>query len=483
MRTPTLGLATTLLTSLLACGNNPGPVQPTNNTSAQVNPVTTPGNNPGDKPVYAPETDDPDAPVTSGNDGSWGIQGPQNREYQSTIERVVGMVDDEALQRRVARRGLSLVNVMWEDTGRSVGSAVGPNISDFTLQVRRREQNRFASNLLPVIRHPNFSDRTGDIPADRFFVRVGNQRNNAAGTPGSELETVALTTLLQNIGAYSTDAASILGTGSLLAQRDSHFLVSSQAVFLPIPKEGKAEFNPVLFNYQSSRNSPAVLSILVTRQGTTMRVIENRSEEGSSSNGLGQELYFNNRGQRAAFTAERKSEVEAKIAAQGGPKNEDERSALQKGADSIFLIQVPLVVVRRRMPMAMPPAPPMAGGAAKPMAKAAAAPAASAAAESKLADKSDVEQAVIGHGPNLGKFREGFGNRLVRDTRFPIRVTVQFYKATSNGVVSDADLDGIAANIGQVFEHADSVGSLVLPEGDKLRPTAWTRIPRTWFAW
>src|SRR5207237_583415 len=58
--------------------------------------------------------------------------------------------------------------------------------------------------------------------------------------------------------------------------------------------------------------------------------------------GGGQQLYFNDRGNRAAFTAERKTDVEQRIAAQGGPKTEDDKTALQKGADVLFLIQIPL---------------------------------------------------------------------------------------------------------------------------------------------
>ena len=65
----------------------------------------------------------------------------------------------------------------------------------------------------------------------------------------------------------------------------------------------------------------------------------------------------------------------------------------------------------------------------------------------------------------------------------PVRVTVQFYKATSNGIVSDIDLDSISRSIGSVYEHADFVGSLVLPEGDPRRPTAWQRVPHEWFPW
>jgi hypothetical protein len=308
------------------------------------------------------------------------------------------------------------------------------------------------------------------VAADKFFVRVGNEKSDA-------LTTVALTDVLRNIRSYTSMPGTIGGDGNLLAPRDTHFLVSAQAVFLPIPTTGKAEFNPVLFNYQSFPSSPAVLSILVTRQGTSVRVIENRPEDGAASVGWGQELYFNAKGQRTAFTAERKSDVEQRIATQGGPRTDDDRSALARGADVLFLVQVPLVQAQRpRRAMDLESAAPSAAAAGAGMAKSAAAPA-------DKDEKSDVEQAVLGHGPNLGRYSEGYGGRLVRDTRFPVRITVQFYKATSNGIVSDADLDGISRSIGGVYEHADFVGSLVLPENDRLRPTAWQNVPRNFFPW
>ncbi len=141
----------------------------------------------------------------------------------------------------------------------------------------------------------------------------------------------------------------------------------------------------------------------------------------------------------------------------------------------LFLVQVPLVHANQGLlGGALPAASPVSAGA----------PAPSAMAAPKMAkDKSDVEQAVLGHGPDLGPFNEGHGLRFVRDRAFPIRVTVQFYKATSNGVVSEADLDGIARSIGGVYEHADAVGSLVMPEGDPRRPTAWQTVPAQWFPW
>src|SRR5205085_449136 len=280
-----------------------------------------------------------------------------------------------------------------EDTGRAQGSSLGPNISDLTLQVRRKdERGQFQSTVMPVIRFPNFADRTGDVPSDRFFVRVGNERDGS-------LRSVPLTDILKDLKSFASKPNSIAGDGNVFAARDSHFLVSAQAVFLPIPKSGKAQFNPVLFNYQSAPGSPAVLSILVTRQGTSIQVVENKPEDATAA-GWGQELYFNNRGQRAAFTAERKSDVEQRIQSQGGPRNEDDRSALQKGADVLFLVQVPLRhynVGRLGGPMkkAYEPSPaPMAAGA----------PAPAMAPPSRAMEKSDVEQAVLGHGPNLGPY-------------------------------------------------------------------------------
>jgi hypothetical protein len=400
--------------------------------------------------------------------GDWGILG--DGSYHRVVDKVANMTADGQLRRMVSARGLDLLNVMWEDTGRNIGSSVGPNITDLTLQVRYRRpgQRDEQAALMPVIRFPNFSDRTGDVSADKFFVRVGNERHP------DRLTSVPLTDVLSDIKRFSSKPSSLLGSGNLLAGRDSHFLVSSQAVFLPIPKEGKAEFNPVVFNYQSAPGSPAVLTLLVTRQGTSMRVIENAAEDGSIQ-GMGQELYFNSGGKRAAFTAERLSTVEDRIDAQGGPRTADDASALQKGADVLFLVQVPLKHRAPRRWGVMEGAPVMDAEMAMP--SAAGAPSKATAKR----ERSDVEQAVLGHGRLRGPYVEGSGAKLERDPRFPIRITVQFYKATSNGVVEAKDLDAIARSIGNVYEHADFVGSLVLPPGDALRPTAWNRAPKGWF--
>ncbi|MCK6544780.1 hypothetical protein L6R52_02860 [Myxococcota bacterium] len=398
--------------------------------------------------------------------GPWGFRDDEARErsarFAEVIARVTAMPSDYELQQRVERRGLQVLDVMWEDTGRDLGSSVGPNISDLTLQVREEVDGGIRTHLLPVIRHPNFTDKTADVRADKIWVRVGNH------TKGGEKVAVPLTEVLANLKEYLSDPESLKGTGNFLAKRDTHFLVSAQHVFLPIPKRGKVEFNPVLFNYQSSPGNPAVLTLLITREGTSATVIENRAGD-QSYQGWGQQLFFNSAGQKTAFTAERKSDVKARIEA--GQAQASDEGALEEGADMMMIVQVPLVysAPRRYYGEAddlggIPMAPMAASGAG--------------AAESKAMRRggvSDVEQAVLGHGEELGAFTEMSGLALRRDERFPIRVTVQFYKATTNGVVSEADLTEVARTIKKVYSSGDYVGSLVVPESEHVRPTSWTR--------
>ncbi len=388
---------------------------------------------------------------------TWGVAPKQS--FREVIEKVVAMPGDSDLQQRCARLGLEVMNVMWEDTGRYEGSSVGPNISDLTLQVRERVGEQVRTSLLPVIRHPNFSDKTADVKAEQLWVRIGNER------AGATRRAVRLSDVLEHLGEYLSASSTLKGSGNLLAKRDTHFLVSAQHVFVPLPREGKAEFNPVLFNYQSYPGNPAVLTLLVTREGLSVRVIENKPGD-QTFQGWGQQLYFNDKGQKTTFTAERKSAVANRIASGQGTKADE--GALDEGADMMMLVQVPLkqAVAHRGGYFGMDDS----------LAQGAPAMESAAAGEKSLRrERSDVEQAVLGHGDAMGTHEECGGLSLARDDRFPVRVTVQFYKATSNGVVSDSDLADVKRAIDRTYESGDYVGSLVVPqsERDRQRPTSW----------
>lgn len=389
---------------------------------------------------------------------------------REAVRQVTRMTRDRGLVRAARAHRMRIQNLSWEDTGRWMGSAVGPNISDLTLEVVERTTTasgrpRTRSSLLPVLRYPNFTDRTADIPADAFWVRVGNQRE---GARPDQLEAVPLTEVLSHLRSYLSVPESLRGDeDDFTAPRDTHYLVSAQHVFVPLPEGARVEWAPVLFNYESEPGAPAVLCLVVTREGTSTTIIENRPDP-SAPGSWGQRLYFNHGGQRTLFTAERRSDVRRRIEA--GQASADDASALEEGADMVMIVQVPLRVATRPRASASPSVMGYSGAAfGAGVGGGGLAPTASSRG------RSHVERAVIGHGISEGPFRELGGRRLRRDRRFPIRVTIQFYRATSNGVVSGDDLEDAVRTIERVYADGDFVGSLVV--GSQDRPTAWTRTP------
>ncbi|NLP05936.1 hypothetical protein GX411_08300 [Candidatus Fermentibacteria bacterium] len=376
------------------------------------------------------------------------------RVYDEVVRSVAEMTWDSDVVSMAGRYGLDVVNVTWEDTGRYYGSCWGPNISDLTIQVHHEDPLTGETMLtcMPVIRYPNFYDLSADLDPDEFFLLVGNERGD------DDLEPVSLTEYIDNFRSYLHDPDSWRGRGnSLWAERDSVVLVSAQAVFLPIQESGEAVFNPVLFNYQSYAENPAVLAILCTREGTSATIIDNTRDPVPGAWSWGQRLFFNADGERACLTGERLSDfVES-----GGYTGPGIEAAGEEGLNMVLLIQVPL---KQKQPAyswfeeydcCCESAAPMATGGAM--------------------ARSDVEAAVVGHGELEGPFTEIDGLRIERDPRFPIRVTVQFYKATSNGVATEEDIREIRDQIQRVYDDASYVGSLVIPEYGTHRPTDWDR--------
>ena len=113
---------------------------------------------------------------------------------------------------------------MWEDTGRWQGSSVGPNISDVTIEVAGSEGAARRSALMPVIRFPNFTDKTADVRLDKFFIRVGNESEQ-----GRE-RVISLEQFLAAPERYmSFPAAGRIKSGSLLAPPGERAPIRSSA--------------------------------------------------------------------------------------------------------------------------------------------------------------------------------------------------------------------------------------------------------------
>lgn len=372
------------------------------------------------------------------------------RDYEEVVRQTASMVSDTTAQSLAQKYGLNILDITWEDTGRFYNSSVGPNISDMTIQVQQHNPitDDYKLSLMPVIRHPNFTDESADVPLERFFLLVGNEK-------GEALQRVSLREVLGDLRRYLHEPDSWKGEKtSLLADRDTHALVSAQACFLPIPQGETAQFNPVLFNYQSYQENPAVLTILATPEGTSATIIDNVRDGFDAGSTWGQRLFFNQNGERASFTGQRLSDFRSEG---GNVQTPTAEAAGEEGLNMVMLIQVPLKQKQRPMLESEQfststfllgealPASPMA---------------------------SNVEAAVIGHGQIEGLFTEIDNLDIERDPDFPIRVTVQFYKATSNGVVSETDMQDIRQQIDRVYADADYVGSLVV-DGPSNRPTEY----------
>jgi hypothetical protein len=225
----------------------------------------------------------------------------------------------------------------------------------------------------------------------------------------------------------------------------------------------------VLFNYQSSEGNPAVLTILVTREGTSVTIIDNKRDAFEAGGTWGQRFFFNKNGERCSLTGKRKSDYLAEAEQEQGATEASADVQEREGLNMVLLVQVPLKHKERERMVDMcaesAPMPPMATGAVR------------------SRRSSDVEEAVIGHGKVEGPFTEIDGLPIERDERYPVRVTVQFYKATSNGVVSPQDMADIAQQINRVYQEADYVGSRVV-EGETGRPTEHTGLkfePPDWW--
>jgi len=191
------------------------------------------------------------------------------------------------------------------------------------------------------------------------------------------------------------------------------------------------------------------------RGGPSITVIDNQRDAFEAGGTWGQRLFFNQNGERASLTGQRKSDfLAAARAGDSGQSPISPSDAGREGLNMVLLIQVPLKQ-KESVPF---------GGIEATMLF--------SYCDSIGLGSSDVEEAVIGHGKVEGPFTEIAGLEIERDDRYPVRVTVQFYKATSNGVVSELDMADIAAQINKVYRQADYVGSLVV-EGRTGRPTEY----------
>jgi len=305
---------------------------------------------------------------------------------------------------------------------------------------------RVENSNLPVTRSPNYEDLTWDVPIEKIPLVVGNEH-------GEQLRTITLKQYLQSLPFYLHSSNKWKSSNiSLLAPRDSAVIMSSQACFLPVPKDGgESKFNVAIFNYQSSKSNPAVLAIVANEKGTSAQIVENI--------GGGQKLYFNDNGKRCPFLGQRLSEYRIE---KGETDLSKPMSQEEKQKNMLLIIQIPL-----KHKMIQPEMYSMANTFSfAPMSM----PESCVVKDCFRERKADVEDAIIKVGQSEGEFSEIGNVEIERDPDFPIRVTLQFYKATSNGVCDESHIAAISNQIKESRKFGVAIGSLVVG-GDTGRVT------------
>jgi len=74
----------------------------------------------------------------------------------------------------------------------------------------------------------------------------------------------------------------------------------------------------------------------------------------------------------------------------------------------------------------------------------------------------------ISLGSSEEKYQGTKGYTLTRDENYPIRCTVQYYRVTDTGTVTEKDVADIAKQLSQVEKKAEQSGSLVVgPKGER----------------
>jgi hypothetical protein len=372
-----------------------------------------------------------------------------------TAKYVKSIVNDANTNERAKMHGLNVNTVSWEDTGRWKGSSFGSNISDMTLRVD--------SELMPIIRHPNYSDMTCDMPLANFMLMVGNEL-------GEELRPVPLKDYLENFSTYSGNEK----TGSLLCERDlegDSVIVSAQACVLPCDG-GKTDFSVQLFNYQSVEDDPSVLVILASANGTSSQPLGKNN----------QELFHSVNGERAPYQAQRLEERRKELGKKtDGPLKSTDMDRDETLQNALYVIQVPL---KRHKPQTRGGLYFGSKGAAcfgtsfseedcdmdfddgvmykGAMMECAMMP--NSSPKKKMKRARGMDMAHLGIGKAEGEFYNGKHLQFVRDDKLPIRITLQAYRVTDDMSISSDCMADIALQLGDYYSKGSSIGSLVIDD-------------------
>lgn len=362
----------------------------------------------------------------------------------------------DQIKRHFTERGYSVQRVSWEDCARSKNSCWGPCITDMTLRLKHSRSGQ------PVVRVPNFSDVTWDTASDSYHLRVGDNM-------------VSLKEYLDSV------------KGGLYLDRDAALLTQTQCCTLPLGGADKVEFGLDVYTY-----SGRCLFVVASSHGTSHFLVDGCSK--TLKHVAGDSEHW--------FTAEKMIDEETKEAV----ASFTEMNAEQRASNTFTVFQIPLkrppstsrggggyfgAMAFGAGPLESCPAPksksrrghrssghrsssgrgadgPRHGGGGRDC----------VGRRGERADRGAM--ARLGVGSRSGTYTKPDDSKLVRDDRYPIRVTIQNYRIV-DGPVDMETADDVIDMLKRVDPHASNKGSLVIDssarptEPDKTKPMDWNQ--------
>lgn len=375
----------------------------------------------------------------------------------TNVTSVTNMTMNTSVHRLLQEHNLRMVKVSWDDIDRDFNSCVGNNITDMTLVVN--------NTRMPIIRPPNYTDITEDLPSDQLSgLRVGNEN-------GSPLTCVTLEHYLKNISKYTNQRH----TQNLWASRDATLLTRSQCCVLPCERKKSTQFCVELHNYRSTKQPTGILAIVVSNLGTSAQFIKS---------GCSEKIYLNFNGRAHKTSIERLQDRQERITGKSCAKLQAHTEMKQNESldNMLMIIQVPLKYNYRHMPRSLSlsnnyacrAAAYSSASSSASLAGAVNTPSVDLETINRLSKKrsAGVDFGQLSLGSDVGPFN-GLGlKKLERDEDKPISVTFQYYRVSDDSTLSQNEVQDIASQLGQARSVASASGSLVVD--NQLRPTLST---------
>lgn len=184
-------------------------------------------------------------------------------------------------QPELKKRNYSFVNVGWDDCSRGFSSSIGPNISDWSFQLKN-------GYVLPFIRGPNYQDKTLTMRAKDIAIVVGNEN------PNGQLYPINFQQYLSNYGKYTPGIPDDINLES-----SDNELVTIRFISVIVPEDeyGTCELVPTSYNYQTKdRKDPKNIIGASFHLGTGSRTDGPKSEGvylvKTHSNGYQENTYY-----------------------------------------------------------------------------------------------------------------------------------------------------------------------------------------------